>query len=322
MEQNIIDSLDNPKTLFNILTWPKRIAQSRIKINVSIPGEPLSKQRPRFSISKSGQVYTPRQTRESEEWIGWRIKEAYRELIPDDLICFGVRIIFYQGDHQRRDIDNMSKLIFDACTGVVWKDDSQVIELISHVFRDNENPRTDLCIYSLGITDYPTQNCLVCGKSYRVYPSWKGKKVYCSQKCHSIGVRSGLMKKCAYCGNLIYRSPHKLEAKQFFCSMKCLLAYKEISLITLTCTECGREFKRAKSLIKRNSKPFCSEACMATYRRKRGIKLAKGICQQCGQPTSKKQYKLCRACFIGTKKFRYPRVDKSAPMTIIELRGE
>ncbi|MBA7630002.1 hypothetical protein ES703_37510 [subsurface metagenome] len=150
----------------NILTWPRRISKSRIRVHLTIPGEPISKQRPRFSINKNGRVYTPRQTRESEEWIGWQIKNAYQGLMPDVDYAFGVRIMFYQSNQQRRDLDNMTKLILDACTRVVWEDDSQVTEIIAHVFRGDDKPRTELCIYSLDYIIHMTSTCLACGKQF------------------------------------------------------------------------------------------------------------------------------------------------------------
>jgi len=141
----------------NILTWPKRISKARIRVHCTIDGEPISKQRPRMSRAKSGRVYTPKQTRESEEWIGWQIKAAHRELLPDSDTAFGVRVLFYQSNQQRRDLDNMVKLILDACTGLVWQDDSQVWEIIGHVFRDAGVAKTELCIYSLGALNYDTE---------------------------------------------------------------------------------------------------------------------------------------------------------------------
>jgi len=173
----------------NILTWPKKIGQSRIRVHCTIEGEPISKQRPRMSKAKSGRVYTPRQTREAEEWIGWQIKAAYRELLLDSDTAFGVRVLFYQSDQQRRDLDNMIKLILDACTGLVWQDDSQVWEIIGHVFRGTGgDPKTELCVYSLGCLNYDTDVCLVCGKRFRTYESWRRQnRRYCSRACQICG---------------------------------------------------------------------------------------------------------------------------------------
>ena len=142
-------------TQHNILVWPTRIAKSRIRVYLTILGEPISKQRPRFT---NGRAYTPLKTREAEEWIGWQIKSAYPGLIPFPEYAFGVIRLFYQSNQQRRDLDNMVKLVLDACTGIVWNDDSQVTEIFCHVFRGETEPKTELRIYSLDYLNTPTPN--------------------------------------------------------------------------------------------------------------------------------------------------------------------
>lgn len=294
----------------NILTWPKKIGQSRIVVQLTIEGEPVSKQRPRLGFTRRGRVYTPRQTKEAEDAIGWQIKSAHKELLVDPDHAFGVRLLFYQSNYQRRDLDNMTKLIFDACNGVVWEDDSQVIELISHVFRGNEISKTELCIYSLGFINKPTKICLACGRVFRTYPSW-GNKAYCSRACQIAGTRTGLLKVCAQCGKTIYRHPYRLKAGVYFCSMECKHLY---GTIELKCEWCSKEFRRPRSLVKRGRK-FCSKECQAAFYRTQRAKNARGICIDCGAPTSKKKYKRCRACYS----LLLSRKTDSIPETVIVL---
>lgn len=33
-------------------------------------------------------------------------------------------------DKRRRDLDNFNKIILDSCTGIIWDDDSQIVELV------------------------------------------------------------------------------------------------------------------------------------------------------------------------------------------------
>lgn len=290
----------------NILTWPRRIAKSRIAVHLTIDGEPVSKQRPRLGFTRKGRAYTPRQTREAEDAIGWQIKSAYRGLLVDPDHAFGIRLLFHQSNYQRRDIDNMTKLVFDACNGIVWADDSQVIELIAHVFRGDEHPCTELCIYSLGIFTIPTTTCLACGKKFRTYASW-GKKVYCSRACQIAATRTGILKQCAQCGTTIYRAPHKLKAGQYFCSLECKHLY---GTVEVTCEQCGKVFRRPRSRRK-GGRQFCSKICQSNFYRNQHAKHAQGVCIDCGRPTSKKQYQRCRACNAVK--------DTRAPLTIIEL---
>ena len=46
---------------------------------------------------------------------------------PDD--SFNVKISFHFEDKRRRDVDDYFKLLIDALTGILWKDDSQIILL-------------------------------------------------------------------------------------------------------------------------------------------------------------------------------------------------
>ena len=50
---------------------------------------------------------------------------------------------------KRGDPDNYTKVMFDALKGLVWLDDSQVIEI--HSFRDDDklNPRVEFLVYEL-----------------------------------------------------------------------------------------------------------------------------------------------------------------------------
>lgn len=50
---------------------------------------------------------------------------------------------------KRGDLDNYTKVMFDALKGLVWLDDSQVIEI--HSFRDDDkiNPRVEFLVYEM-----------------------------------------------------------------------------------------------------------------------------------------------------------------------------
>ena len=51
---------------------------------------------------------------------------------------------FFFKDKRRRDIDSHLKCLLDSFTGLVYEDDSQIIEL--HVYKqlDKQNPRTEI----------------------------------------------------------------------------------------------------------------------------------------------------------------------------------
>ena len=51
---------------------------------------------------------------------------------------------------RRGDLDNYNKVLFDALQGIVYLNDSQIVEI--HTFRedDKHNPRVNLLVYEIG----------------------------------------------------------------------------------------------------------------------------------------------------------------------------
>lgn len=51
--------------------------------------------------------------------------------------------------YKRGDLDNYCKVMFDAMKGLVWLDDSQVVEM--HAFRENDKlkPRVEFLVYEV-----------------------------------------------------------------------------------------------------------------------------------------------------------------------------
>jgi Holliday junction resolvase RusA-like endonuclease len=131
-----------------ILEWPHKLAKPRLLARFSVPGEPMSKQRPRTTV-KNGKTrtYTPGKTRQAEEKILACYLQDERRLVPDDHTRLGVRIFFYKKNHIRRDVDNMAKLVLDALNKMAWHDDAQVDELILFRELDVANPRTEVVVY-------------------------------------------------------------------------------------------------------------------------------------------------------------------------------
>lgn len=119
-----------------------------VMIAVTIPGEPVSKERPRFN-PRTGRAITPAKTKAHEAAIGWEIKAAYPGLEPMSGSLL-VRADFYICSPARRDVDNMVKLVLDACNDIAFGDDSQVVSLIATVIRVRDDPRTQLTIRRIG----------------------------------------------------------------------------------------------------------------------------------------------------------------------------
>ena len=87
-----------------------------------IPGEPKTKQRPRFA---NGRVYTPSETRNEEA----RIKSIYLAKSGGKSFSGDLEVVleFFLGSRRRKDLDNMEKIVLDALNKVAYEDDSQIV---------------------------------------------------------------------------------------------------------------------------------------------------------------------------------------------------
>ncbi len=271
--------------------WSTRDARPLV-IRVTINGEPASKQRPRFAIGRGGRVYTPSSTKIAESVVGWTIKAAYRAIAPIQQGAFAVSIAFFTKDRHRRDLDNMCKLVFDACNGLVWRDDVQVEELFARVTRADEKPRTEIEVRSLPDST-PYVSCSICQRKVKTYPSWDRRRKFCSKKCQSEAYRNGIEVECAQCQKGIHRAEYQIaSARTYFCSPECKSLYLTVELV---CPGCEKPFRTPKSFSRRG-KTCCSKACQA--RHARTLKLARPSRYRCacGKPISRKEYERCNAC--------------------------
>lgn len=65
-------------------------------------------------------------------------------ILTDMAITVG---LFFK-DKRRRDIDNWHKILLDSLTGIVWKDDSQIVDMRVTKVSGDENPRIEVEIIS------------------------------------------------------------------------------------------------------------------------------------------------------------------------------
>jgi Holliday junction resolvase RusA-like endonuclease len=119
-------------------------SQASQPITITLPGEPVAKGRPRFT--KTGHAFTPAKSRHFEHMLRIVAGQAMRGRIP---LQGGVRVtlqaflpvpsswsqkkqkLALAGDLHpttRPDLDNLMKGVADACNGIVWRDDKQIIE--------------------------------------------------------------------------------------------------------------------------------------------------------------------------------------------------
>lgn len=86
-----------------------------------VPGRPVPKERPR--LGRGGNIYTPKKTKEYEQLVGWRAKQAIKKPINGDV---AVNIVVYVKNNVYPDLDNIGKSILDGLQGIAYRNDRQV----------------------------------------------------------------------------------------------------------------------------------------------------------------------------------------------------
>lgn len=260
----------------------------------TVVGEPVSKARARFTnYGSKTRAYTPGKTMQAERTVAamYRQQTGYAG-VPSTEETFAIEADFYNGTQQRRDVDNMLKLLLDGLNGVAWVDDMQVMEVVARKhYVTKAEARTAVTVYSLGLRERPTRVCKHCGRIFRIYASWAAK-VYCSRDCQLASRRAARMRVCANCDKQWDPGKPVRRLGEFtYCSKACMV---EFTSVTLPCTNCGKQFVKAGSYVRRNN--FCSGDCSTAYAKAHRVRVPKGKCIDCGGPVSRREYLRCRGC--------------------------
>jgi Holliday junction resolvase RusA-like endonuclease len=259
-----------------------------------VQGEPISKARARFTKRGSKVVsYTPQKTLDGEAAIAHAFREVISDHEKDAEATYAVHAHFINGTRQRRDVDNMVKLILDGLNDVAWPDDNQVTEIAARKsWATKAEARTEVVIYRIGQMNRPTQACLYCSEPFLMYDSWRdsptGKK-YCSPKCcyaHRVAKKERTCEQCAK-GFQAWGESHETK----YCSKECNYAAKRVDI---PCAHCGEVFNIQRCHGKKPS--FCSTECRATATKERRSKYFPGTCTHCGGGTTRKEYTRCQPC--------------------------
>lgn len=71
-----------------------------------------------------------------------------------------IDVYAYFGTCRRKDVQNTLKTLCDALNNVAYEDDSQIVELHAYKRLDKENPRVEIHVTNLPISDtYPLTSC-------------------------------------------------------------------------------------------------------------------------------------------------------------------
>lgn len=202
----------------------------------------------------------------------------------DDLT---VRLAFYASTRQRRDVDNLTKTVLDACNGIAWRDDAQVVRLVVDLVRGDPRPRTELAVY---VHTRRGRDCPRCGTTLAPSQVALGG-VYCSKTCYDTAQRKGTYRACAGCGQAVYRQVGKAAARTVYCTPACREAKRG------ACRRCAARLPFPPSSRNR----FCSTACSDAWHRERRVLNPVGNCTDCGVPCSRTADR-CRACHLASRR--------------------
>ena len=137
------------------------IETGRMQIQFTVQTKPVPQARPRFFVRRQGNknfvgAYDLKQCKTFKEVIAWHarikmkeigIREAAKAPIAISLI-FGMGRGGNQRFHIKRpDIDHLAKAVKDALKGIIYADDSQIVE--AHLYKQYGGPEVRIEIKTL-----------------------------------------------------------------------------------------------------------------------------------------------------------------------------
>lgn len=115
------------------------------EVHFIVPGEPLTKKRP--IVARDGGVYVPKPNAAHEEVIAWYARSTGVQFHPDARLRMTVRFYTSVRKQSIPDLDNLLKLVLDGIQkGGMYRDDSQVVEILTLRFDKQEKPRTEITV--------------------------------------------------------------------------------------------------------------------------------------------------------------------------------
>lgn len=110
----------------------------------TILGDPRPQGRPRFArMGKFVKAYDPKDSRGYKQTLAAQIAAQNPTYIADGAVCLVCEFVFARPkslpkrvvDHTKKpDLDNVIKALKDAMTGIVWRDDAQIVSLTARKY--------------------------------------------------------------------------------------------------------------------------------------------------------------------------------------------
>ena len=138
-----------------------------MKVSFTVPGQPFSKQRPKFSRRGNFvKTYTPEQTVQYENLVKMAycgdgeydklegaIRATIKAYFPIPKSASKKKHAQMEANEIRpvtvsKDTDNICKVILDALNGIAYDDDRQVVELFGYKYY-SDNPRAEVTLEEL-----------------------------------------------------------------------------------------------------------------------------------------------------------------------------
>lgn len=132
-------------------------------VKIIIPGEPKGKGRPRMS-TQTGRAYTPKDTVMYENLVKTCYMEQSNEYLEGEITAsitayYGIakstskkkKALMLNGElrpTKKPDLDNVIKGVLDSINNIAYKDDSQVVKVITEKFY-SEKPRVELILETM-----------------------------------------------------------------------------------------------------------------------------------------------------------------------------
>ncbi len=119
-----------------------------MNVSFTVPGRPVPKQRPRVYMSgRRAQVYTPRETREYEETVGWYARPRFKHPLLEP-VRLAIRAFLRRGPGREPDATNVAKSVEDGMNTIAYQDDIQVKSLRTDLWF-SQDERVDVCVEPL-----------------------------------------------------------------------------------------------------------------------------------------------------------------------------
>lgn len=128
-----------------------------------VPGKPQSKER---RIGSGRFARTPPATREAEARVLKAFQDAHPDWLPEPDGTYGVMIEFDTEAGSRSDLDNLTKLVWDALNKKLWLDDVQVGMALLRLTRGND-PNSIVRVFGMNNNGTPLTSLCECGTRFR-----------------------------------------------------------------------------------------------------------------------------------------------------------